>query len=187
MAVGMARPVKHPKTGVYWLRKRVPADLVAAVGKPQIVKSLGTKDLAEAKRRHLQVLAELEARWENLRVGPRVLTEREAHEIARVVHDRWLEMHRDFPSQQTFWRTELFERLWKRSPTLDMDPEWFTIHQLEQWCGERADEGLAAYGLVVDDQSRLRLAKASMSGGVCSSSSRPFSVTATPDASRRTT
>ena len=28
----MARGLKHPKSGIYWLRKRVPDDLLAAVG-----------------------------------------------------------------------------------------------------------------------------------------------------------
>lgn len=32
MAFRMATPWKHPKTGVYWFRKRVPDDLRAAVG-----------------------------------------------------------------------------------------------------------------------------------------------------------
>ena len=27
MALAVARPWKHPKTGIYWLRKRVPDDL----------------------------------------------------------------------------------------------------------------------------------------------------------------
>ena len=33
MALAMARPWKHPKTGVYWLRKRVPDDLQTGIGK----------------------------------------------------------------------------------------------------------------------------------------------------------
>jgi hypothetical protein len=37
----MSRPWKHPKTGVYWLRKRVPDDLRTAVGKSEEKRSLG--------------------------------------------------------------------------------------------------------------------------------------------------
>ena len=33
MALAMSRPWKHPKTGVYWLRKRVPDALQRLVGK----------------------------------------------------------------------------------------------------------------------------------------------------------
>jgi hypothetical protein len=32
IALAMSRPWKHPKTGIYWLRKGVPVDLRAAVG-----------------------------------------------------------------------------------------------------------------------------------------------------------
>lgn len=45
-------PIGLQKRGsTYWLRRRVPQDLVAAYGKAEIVKSLKTKDRAEAKRR----------------------------------------------------------------------------------------------------------------------------------------
>ncbi len=33
MALAMSRPYKHPKTGIYWLRKVVPEPLRAIVGK----------------------------------------------------------------------------------------------------------------------------------------------------------
>ena len=65
------------------------------VGKQEEKRSLKTRDPAEAKRRHLQALTELEKQWENLRAGTRTLSEREAHDLASVAHDRWLEMHRD--------------------------------------------------------------------------------------------
>jgi len=50
MVLSMTRPWKHPKTRVYWLRKRVPATLQPLVGKTEEKHSVGTKDLAEAKR-----------------------------------------------------------------------------------------------------------------------------------------
>ncbi|MGO9238438.1 MAG: DUF6538 domain-containing protein [Methylocella sp.] len=62
MALAMARPWKHPKTGIYWLRKRVPDDLRPILGKREEKRSLGTRDSAEAKRLHAQALAELEQR-----------------------------------------------------------------------------------------------------------------------------
>jgi hypothetical protein len=107
MALAMSRPWKHPKTGVYWLRKRVPDALQPLVGKQEVKRSLKTQDPTEAKQRHLQALAELEAQWANLRAGPRKLTEREAHDLAAVAHDRWLEIHRDNPSDQTLWPTKI--------------------------------------------------------------------------------
>jgi hypothetical protein len=62
MALAMARPWKHPKTGIYWLRKRVPDDLRPILGKREEKASLGTRDAAEAKRLHAQALSELEQR-----------------------------------------------------------------------------------------------------------------------------
>ena len=121
MALRMARPWKHPKTGIYWLRKRVPQDLRPVLGKREEKRSLQTRDAAEAKRRHMQVLTEVESQWTNLRVGPRTLTERESHELARVAHDRWLEMHRDNPSEQTFWPTHLFSKLWAPPAPIDLN------------------------------------------------------------------
>ena len=44
MVLAMARPWKHPKTGIYWLRKGVPDDLRTAVGKREEKFSLKTRD-----------------------------------------------------------------------------------------------------------------------------------------------
>jgi hypothetical protein len=67
MVLAMSRPWKHPKTGIYWLRKGVPDDLRAAVGKREEKFSLKTRDPVEAKRLHAQALIEIEQRWSNLR------------------------------------------------------------------------------------------------------------------------
>jgi hypothetical protein len=44
--------LEHPRSGVYYLRKGVPEDLRQLVGKLEEKRSLGTRDPAEAKRRH---------------------------------------------------------------------------------------------------------------------------------------
>jgi integrase len=169
MPLAMSRPSKHPKSGVYWLRKGVPEDLRALVGKREEKRSLRTRDPVEAKRRHAEALAEIEERWANLRAGPKALTEREAHHLAAVVHDRWLQQYADNPSQQTAWNVDLANRLFApprrlRSynildPDFD-DPNGMQILQMERWCLDGADECLATRGMVVDDQSRRLLAKA---------------------------
>jgi hypothetical protein len=93
----MSRPWKHPRSGVYYLRKGVPEDLRELVGKVEEKRSLGTRDPTEAKRRHAEALADVEVRWANLRAGPKALTEREAHQLAVTVHDRWLQQHQEKP------------------------------------------------------------------------------------------
>ena len=45
-------PGSHPKTGVYWLRKRVPDALQPFVGKREEKLSLRTQDRLEAYQRH---------------------------------------------------------------------------------------------------------------------------------------
>lgn len=67
--LSMASPWRDPRTGIYYLRKRVPSRFSGVAGVPAgIVKwSLGTKDGAEARRRWPDALARWaaqEAEWE---------------------------------------------------------------------------------------------------------------------------
>ena len=107
MVLLMSRPFKHPKTGIFWLRKRVPKDLVPVIGKAEVSRSLETRDPAEAKTRHLQALAELEAQRANLRAGPQTLTFEDIRELSSFAHDRWLAAYRDTPEEQKSWRTNI--------------------------------------------------------------------------------
>jgi hypothetical protein len=71
MILSMTRPWKHPDSGLYYFRKRVPKDLLNLIGKDEIRLTLGTRDPNEAKRLHTIKLAEVEERWSNLRRGQR--------------------------------------------------------------------------------------------------------------------
>jgi integrase len=172
MPLAMSRPWKHPESGFYWLRKGVPEDLRLLVGKREEKRSLLTRDPIEAKKRHAEALAEIEARWANLRVGPKILSEREAHQLAVVVHDRWLERYMDNPSQQTTWSVNLGDRTFGRRQApqsndlqldvaaMEVDRDALKIHKMEKWCLELADERASAQGLVVDHAGRRILAGA---------------------------
>ncbi|KLK94142.1 hypothetical protein AA309_05375 [Microvirga vignae] len=170
MTLPMTRPFKHPRTGIFWLRKRVPADLVPVLGRREVTRSLDTRDPAEAKRRHMQALAEIEAQWTNLRAGPRPLTEREAHGLAETVFENWLEAHRDHPSNQVLWHPELYPKLWTASPLPERDPgpgspgevplENILLRSMRKYCFEQAEIGLALHGLGLDEDNRVTLAKA---------------------------
>ncbi|MER9095511.1 tyrosine-type recombinase/integrase [Mesorhizobium sp. M0700] len=143
MVLAMSRPVKHRKTGVYWFRKRVPADVAALSGRKEVNKTLGTKDPEEAKRKYAEVLAEFEHEWAQLRLGngsvngtdlgrpsdaavdalpPRLITDRDAHLLATAMHDEWLAKFYDNPSEQLHWHTELYEGIWKKYPLPSTDP-----------------------------------------------------------------
>jgi hypothetical protein len=173
MALAMSRPWKHPKTGIYWLRKGVPEALREAVGKREEKLSLQTRDPVEAKQRHAEALADIEKRWANLRAGPKSLSEREAHQLAIAAHDNWLARYRDNPSQQTSWDVELGDRVFASpKPTksndfdflydslISVDPQQIHILRMEQLCLQWADDCLANAGLVVDEQSRRIVARA---------------------------
>lgn len=138
MVLAMSRPTKHRKTGVYWFRKRVPADIAVLTGRKEVNKTLGTKDPEEAKRKYAEVLAEFEHEWAQLRLGgiltrrddpnggiegtPRLITDREAHVFAQTVHDEWIARFRDNPSEQLHWHTDLYEGMWTKYPLPSVDP-----------------------------------------------------------------
>ncbi len=187
MVLAMTRPWQHPKTGLFWLRKRVPTDLLALVGKREEKRSLRTRDPSEAKQRLADALSQLEIRWRALRLEVRssgvadrpataTMTEREAHERARWMHGYWLNKHRDNPSQQTFWPVHLYGRLFKprlgpafdlanpseaveyRVPPLTSDD--LRVWEVERWCRSEADLLLQVRDLQIDDVGRTRLAEA---------------------------
>ena len=165
MVLAMSRPHKHPRTGVYWFRRRVPTDLVERVGRREVTQSLGTRDPAEAKQRYATVLADYEAQWANLRAGARALTEREAHGLAAIFYKKWLAMHRDNPSQEFLWHPELFHKLWTAAPLPEKEPtpgcpgekpiENIFLPAMRRLCIVQAE-----YGLTNNDHNRFALAKA---------------------------
>ncbi|MBM2711035.1 tyrosine-type recombinase/integrase [Mesorhizobium caraganae] len=135
MVLAMSRPVKHRKTGVYWFRKRLPADIAALTGRKEVNKTLGTKEPEEAKRRYAEVLAEFEADCSRIRLGvghgeptqkavspARPITDREAHSLAQTVHDEWLAKFYDNPSEQLHWHPDFYDGMWTEYPLPSTDP-----------------------------------------------------------------
>lgn len=162
MALAMARPWKHPKTGVYWFRRQVPGLLKPIVGKSEVVFSLRTKDPAEAKRLHAEALTRVEQQWSNLQKPPRILSEREAHELAQPVFQRFINFYRDNPSEQKTWRSDLFEKLWgvpdlSHIDVTRLDYETPAIRNMEKLCSDSALWIATERGLRLDDISQRRL------------------------------
>lgn len=179
MALCMSRPWKHPKTGIYWLRKVVPDDLRAAVGKREFKFSLKTKDAAEAKQRHAAELAKIEAQLANLRKPPQRISLTELQHASAFAYERCLAAkgHLDGCS----WDTKLAETMWdeptdrmvggvnfdfsKPSPERplfdwsNLETEMRARFQIE-WCDENARRYLSETGLQVDHESHNALARA---------------------------
>jgi hypothetical protein len=63
----MSTPYRHPKTGVYYLRRAVPIELRKVIGKTEIKRSLGTKDSVKAKLLFIDELARSEKLFNNAR------------------------------------------------------------------------------------------------------------------------
>ena len=78
--------LRHPKTGVYYFRRAVPDELRSIIGKTAIKKSLGTKDVAEAKRRAHRHAAQVEAEFVKARtmLGAPTQSDLGAAEIERL-------------------------------------------------------------------------------------------------------
>lgn len=171
MPLAMSRPWKHPKTGIYWLRKRVPGELIKLVGKREELRTLGTREPAVAKVRHAAALAEIEARWANLRIGPKALSEREALDLAAPLAEWWIAQYRENPSSQTSWRTEFGERVFAPPSrlaqsgggslefTLEVKDGDIEVMQMENWCKEAAIEISSAHGLRPDDTGMRLIAR----------------------------
>ena len=94
MVLGMSRPWKHPKTGVYWFRKAVPEAMRGLVGKVELRRTLRTKNPREAALRFTEVAANVAAEWEALRRGPEPLTPKQAVALAGLWY-RWFTGERE--------------------------------------------------------------------------------------------
>jgi hypothetical protein len=90
-----------------------------------------------------------------------------------VIHDRWLQQHMENPSQQTVWRVDLRDRLFKPTETsrsfdhlyiaataIEIDRDELRAREMERWCLEWAGGCASEQGLRLDEASRWTLAKA---------------------------
>ena len=108
----MTRPWKHPDSGYYWFRKRVPDDLRNSIGRGEAKFSLGTRDPIEAKRLHALKLAEVEERWANLRAGQRPLSPDDiAREAAAISNGLRRRLDAD-PYKSLAWDVDVGASIW---------------------------------------------------------------------------
>lgn len=157
MALSMTRPSKHPASGFYWFRKRVPDDLRCLIGRGEEKFSLGTRDPIEAKRLHALKLAEVEERWANLRAGQRPFTPDDiAREAAAIGNSVRRQLDAD-PYQALAWDVDVGASIWM--PTDRGGPYYTDATQplpplerkkLDQQriCYALVDEHVSARGLV---------------------------------------
>lgn len=172
MALAMSRPWKHPNTGVYWLRKRVPDELRDVLGKREEKRSLRTKDPTEAKIRHSEALLEVERRWEAVRTGRTgnaggTLSPAEAERLAASVYDRLVPENWHAPSGYNFWPRDLGDEFLRaletRSAThtrTSRPARMQRLAQLEVRCRSSVRVIAHREGLELDDQGERALVRA---------------------------
>ncbi|WP_368736853.1 DUF6538 domain-containing protein [Methylobacterium haplocladii] len=63
MILPASRPWRHPRSGVFWFRRREPKELLFLVGRTEERKSLRTKEPTIARSRWLLAAVEVDERW----------------------------------------------------------------------------------------------------------------------------
>ncbi|WP_019199325.1 DUF6538 domain-containing protein [Afipia birgiae] len=166
MVLLMARPWKHPQSGFYYIRQRIPQD-VRAVARglkiklpeeagnggvelgptTQLVKvSLRTRDIQDAKARHAAALSHLSSLWRSLRDGPQHLSQKQIIALAGDFRRRAVAKWDDEPGPSGIW-----------SKLLEMSAKWDEATRLREMAPFVA-EHLARHALNVSDDSKTRLA-----------------------------
>lgn len=169
MALSMSRPWKHPDSGYYWFRRRVPEDLRGVVGKREERHSLGTRDPVEAKRLHALKLAEIEERWSNLRQSCRELSaDAVAREAALAIASLQRQIDLD-PYRTVDWDVDVGASLWVRDvareePYTDIREEISSEQRRRvaqrNTCYSIVDRHMHGRGLSPSESDRERLARA---------------------------
>lgn len=179
MGLPIPAPYKHPKTGVYYLRQRVPADLKdKARGKivalpisgtlksftvgDSVKASLETKDPADAKARYREADASLSKFWEAVRNGPLSLTQKEIAERAGLVYKFFADTFEDDAEAPELWeRAQRINAVVLKKAKLGKRPTYpLTVAQrdiLEPRFGGFVDKLLIDTGEQVDQESRDKL------------------------------
>lgn len=164
MVLVMARPWKHPKTGTYYLRVRVPSDLVDRVGHLIEKSTLRTKDPSEARVAFAKALSETHSRWAEIRKGVQTLTDRQiealAGEVYLLVRARLPQDERGWLIQHphTFLRYALELALGEEPYPPGHADEFAPIWQrVEAIVGTDTTAVLVRHGLTIDEWTYRRL------------------------------
>jgi integrase len=107
MVLRMARPQRHPKTGIYWFRIRVPDDVRPFVHRKEITRTLHTRDPVEAAAAHRRVAAEIAAQWNEFRKGVQELSHKQTIALAGEVYREMIAAHERNPGAAADWRKKL--------------------------------------------------------------------------------
>ncbi len=147
MVLQMPRPFKHPKTGVYYFRVRIPVDLVQQMGKREFKVSLRTKDPTIAKQRFIEKEREFETLCQSLRATPASLPHRQIVALAGKLYHQMMTALEDEPGEPEIWKRvlEIGEAVYANED------------KMERWYSPSVDQLLLSEGIAIDASSRSRL------------------------------
>ena len=171
MALAMASPTRHPRTGIFQHIVRVPKDVATLAlgrkvsvpvgsGRRDIVLgavakvSLATRDPGEAKVRFVAVADALNFFYGGLREGPVTLSHKRRQVIAGAIYHEALAEYEEEPGSAAKWR-EMASILEKHAVG-DHDG---VDDMREMFFGDRVTDALAERGLVITTESRRDLLK----------------------------
>ncbi|QEU29353.1 site-specific integrase [Pseudomonas luteola] len=126
----MAQPFKHPQSGMYYFRRRVPDELQSVLGR-EYKRSLKTRDLNEAKARHAAEWVRAEEAFSLARAqlaGAQVLNARDIQQLAA----RWFHQELAELEQSGKFRTALVPGDMSSFETphgFEEYQEWLTIRE----------------------------------------------------------
>lgn len=146
MVLAMSRPTKHPKTGTYLFRKRVPRHLQQLVGSREIKRSLGTKDPSKAKRLYLEAAEAVEREWALLQAAPVALSHKEIIRLAGVAYRDIVSIHPDNPGPASVWEHHI-----------RISGEARAQGKLDQWIGPYVDVLLVKEQIKTTPECRQRI------------------------------
>ena len=125
-------PYLYTKRGVFYLQKRVPADLQHRYGRPFIRKSLRTKDPKQANRLASSLVDGLEREWLDLRFG--ISEETPASDLLLLQREQEILLSdacADYCRMKGRTDDKKFRQLAER--VTDQDPCW-SIQTLQGFC-----------------------------------------------------
>jgi integrase len=152
MVMRMLSPWKNPRSDNFWFRRRVPAHLVAFMGRREIKFSLGTSDPQLAKIRCQEENAKLERMWHERAHGPveTVLSHRQIVALAGEFYREMIATHGDEPISAEKWQNVIDrdkqrkEEALKRTPPLFSFPKQIFVRSAFQ---DEVNEFLKSRGL----------------------------------------
>jgi len=109
MAMRMITPWKNPRSENLWFRRRVPAEVVAFMGRREIRFSLGTSDSKLAQIRCMEENVKLERTWHEHVHGKiyAKLSQRQIVALAGEFYREMLAAHRDNPGDPADWEAAM--------------------------------------------------------------------------------